>query len=180
MEELKTRRDLLAEKIRRSADRIEKGISTNKSRTVINNQKDLLDFFAQFEQLHVQVVAKDKQSVSDEAHRVMYNSTADLVDELQEKAEDFLANEEAKNVAIEVTKKYEEMEAVGKEIMAELLSMEENLKWIKQAKDEDFKADLCVVSAAIAQSDLKFEKCKKLEEYIITNEVHKLGRICLG
>ena len=170
MEELKTRRDLLAEKIRRSADRIEKGISTNKSRTVINNQKDLLDFFAQFEQLHVQVVAKDKQSVSDEAHRVMYNSTADLVDELQEKAEDFLANEEAKNVAIEVTKKYEEMEAVGKEIMAELLSMEENLKWIKQAKDGDFKADLCVVSAAIAQSDLKFEKCKKLEEYIITNE----------
>ena len=170
LEELKLNRQMTITKIELCIEKADKNIESAKRRIVTGCRDELKDLLSKFETLHIQVANKEKSSLDSMENMTMFSSVQRRVSEAVDKADEYLFNEESKDLAEVVIKKMEEIDAAGEEVKAELEMMEKTLEWMQQSKDGEFRTDHLAVSAGIVSSDQKMLKIKEMEEFILTNE----------
>ena len=169
-EELVINRALTVNKIDKIKVRIAAQIQNESKRGVKAAKEEIQELFKTFERLHIALIAKQKASTNDEEHEELHSKVMDAVEAAVDDADDFLFALGEKQLSQDMEKKYEELCAAGDHIIAELKQLETSLSWLKQSKDGDFRAEVSVVGAHIANSDKGLEKMQEIQTLILTQQ----------
>ena len=171
LNELKANRALVVDKIDTLNTKLGNAITSVNKRLVVSARDEMKNLAARFEALHVTTMSKESSDPGSEENMTLFRHVSLKVDTAVDLADDFLEAELNIEAADTMVRKYEELCALGEGVVKELEQLEKSLEWLKQSKDGDFRADVVVVGANVANSDKGLEKMKELEAFIILNQV---------